>query len=663
MTPVRIDTAQPVVVVPSTVPTIASEAVRTVADDPFRRADRMEWAGPNAYRSANGAPGPAYWQQRADYTIAVTLDTTARSVTGTVTIRYTNNSPDTLRALWLQLEQNLYRTGSVGSTLYPAESRWGVRGFEGGYDIREVTVGGRPAELHVDDTMGRIDLGAPLVPKGGTITIAIRYAFKVPEHGSDRMGRDGTLYELAQWYPRMAVYDDVRGWNTDPYLGQGEFYLEYGDIEYSVTAPAGYVVAGSGTLQNASEVLTAAQRERLARAAKSEQVVRIITAEESKPVPTRGTKVWRFRAENVRDVAWAAAPDFRWDATSWNGVLTQAYYPWPRAGKAWESGAEQTQWSIRTYSQLILPYPYPQATSVAGPVGGMEYPMFVMVHYGTEDPASIFGTVDHEHGHEWFPMIVGSNERRYAWQDEGFNTYINAFSNERRVPGSNSLPTYLANWRTVHANGTDAPLMTPPDRIDPSALGALGYRKPGAVMLALRNEAVGRETFDRAMREYARRWAFKHPTPADFFRTVEDVSGQDLSWFWNGFFYTTDQLDLGIAGVETKEVEGRRVATVTITRGSSIVFPPSVRLRLADGSTQDARFPVQLWSTCGRQSCDRVQASVVVRSPVTGARLWPLGNVPDFDASNDTWGSAPDADKQPSTAGGLATPIPGAARP
>jgi hypothetical protein len=277
-----------------------------------------------------------------------------------------------------------------------------VRGFQGGYEITGLQVNGRGVVGKTDDTMMRVDLDAPLPPRGGTLTIGMQYAFVVPEHGSDRMGRDSSLYEIAQWYPRMAVYDDVRGWNTDPYLGQGEFYLEYGDIDYSITVPAGYVVAGSGVLQNRADVLTSSQVERLERAAHSLSVVQVITADEANAAKRRvlaGTKTWRFRAENVRDVAWAAAPDFRWDATSWDGVLTQALYQFPKAGRAWESAAEQTQWSIRTYSDLWFHFPYPQATSVAGPVGGMEYPMFVMVRYGTLDPASIFGTVDHEQGH------------------------------------------------------------------------------------------------------------------------------------------------------------------------------------------------------------------------------------------------------------------------
>ena len=657
MTPVRIDTTATVVLPTNPVdgqpPNVQARAYRTVSDDPFARPDDMADPGPNRTRTADGRPGPDYWQQRADYTIAATLDTTAQSVSGTVSIRYTNNSPDTLRWVWLQLDQNLYRSGSKGSALYPADSRWGVRGFEGGYAIREMTVNGRAATGKVDDTMMRVDLDAPIAPKGGVATIAMQFSFRVPEHGSDRMGRDGTLYEIAQWYPRMAVYDDVRGWNTDPYLGQGEFYLEYGNIDYAITAPAGYTIAGSGVLRNPAEVLTAEQRTRLARAAKAEQVIAIISLEEAQARQTTGTKTWRFRAENVRDVAWAGAPDFRWDATSWNGILTQAFYQFAKTGKAWERAAEQTQWSIRTYSQLFFPYPYPQATSVAGPVGGMEYPMFVMVGYGSnDDPTTVFGVIDHEHGHEWFPMIVGSNERRYAWQDEGFNTYINAFSNERRYPATSSWTGYVQNWRAATDGGIASPLMTPPDRINPAALGAIGYRKPGAVMLALRNHVVGQEAFDRAMREYARRWAFKHPTPGDFFRTMESMTGQDLAWYWRSFWYTDDVLDIAIDSVRTTTQDGQALAIVAMHRTTSIPFPVELRLRFADGSTQDARIPVEIWS-----SAERVEATVPVKAAVTGARLWPDPSVPDWNASNDAWGNAPAADALgPVTFGGLSAP-------
>ena len=662
LTPIRVDTTRaaagpaPAAVPPATAAGSGGRP-RTVDTDALARVDRMEWPGPNGTRSASGAPGPDYWQQRADYTIAVSLDTTEQRVAGTVTIRYTNNSPDTLRFVWLQLDQNLYRPGSKGSMLFPADSRWGVRGFQGGYDIEALQVNGRPASMHVDDTMGRIDLEQPIPPKGGRLTVTMSYAFRVPEHGSDRMGRDGTLYEIAQWYPRMAVYDDIRGWNTDPYFGQGEFYLEYGDIDYSITAPAGYTIAGSGVLQNAAELLTTVQRERLARASRSDSTVAIITDDEARATPTSGTRTWRFRAQNVRDVAWAGAPDFRWDAVNANGVLAQAYYQIAKAGKAWEQAAEQTAWTIRNYSELFYKYPYPQATSVAGTVGGMEYPMFVMVHYGDpkDDPKSIFGTVNHEHGHEWFPMIVGSNERRYAWQDEGFNTYLNAFALERRTPGTSPYPGYVNNWRQTVENRIDAPLMTPPDRIAARALGALGYRKPAVVLLALRDNVVGRATFDRAFREYTQRWAFKHPSPGDFFRTIENVSGMDLGWYWRSFWYSTDVLDIGIDNVSMRQQQGQNTAVIALRRYTPVPFPIRLRLLFRDNTTQDVAMPVEVWS-----QGERIEAVVTVKTAVIGARLWPEGIVPDWNATNDAWGTpVPVAASPAATSGGLSGEIGG----
>jgi hypothetical protein len=611
----------------------------TQRDDPFATMNRMDWPGPNRYRSSAGVPGPDYWQQRADYTISASLDTATTEIAGSVEIRYTNNSPDTLRFVWLQADQNLYRTGSKGSALFPADSRWGVRGFEGGYTFTDVRVNGTTVQPRINDTMMRLDLPSPLVPRGGKTTIAMRYAFRVPEHGSDRMGRDSALYEIAQWYPRMAVYDDVRGWNTDPYLGQGEFYLEYGDYDYSVTAPAGYVIAGSGVLQNADEVLTATERQRLSAAAGSSAVIQVITEAEAASAKTKrvaGTKTWRFRAHNVHDVAWAGAPDFRWDATSWNGVLTQAYYEFPKAGKAWEQAAEQTQWTIRQYSELFYRFPYPQATSVAGPVGGMEYPMFVMVHYGSDDPTSIFGTINHEHGHEWFPMIVGSNERRYAWMDEGFNTYLNAFAQEARYPGQSAYPAYLKNWSDAVSAGTQSPLMTAPDNIDPSALGAIGYRKPAVVLLTLRNHVIGADAFDNAFRDYIRAWVFKHPTPGDFFRSIENSTGEDLSWFWRSFFYTTDVLDIGIDSVSMRSSAGQQFVAIGLRRNTSIPFPVRLRVGYADGTTQDFSLPVNIWA-----GGDRFEAVLPARARVTGVRLWPNPSVPDWNSANDTWGNPP----------------------
>jgi hypothetical protein len=621
-----------------------------VTDDPFYTTGRTDWPGPNAVRGANGMPGPSYWQQRADYRIAAALDTATQMVTGTVRIRYHNNSPDVLPFVWLQLDQNLYRPDSWGAAINPADSRWGFRGFVGGYTLTNVRVDGRAARYEVSDTRMRLQLDRPMSPRASAITITMGFSFRVPEHGSDRMGRDGTLYEIAQWYPRMAVYDDVRGWNTEPYLGQGEFYLEYGDYDYSVTVPAGYTVAASGVLQNSAQVLSVAQRSRLQKAARSTEVVPIITAEEAAPRAKAGTRTWRFVARNVRDVAWAAAPDFRWDATSTgpmkgapNGVLCQSYYPLGKTGRAWEAAAEQTQFSIRRYSELVLPYPYPQATSVAGPVGGMEYPMFVMVHYGRplDDPTSIFRTLDHEHGHQWFPMIVGSNERRYAWMDEGLNTYINAFSMERRYAGTDRatevLPFYVQNWRDIRARGIESPLMTMPDHVVPGALGAIGYRKPGAVLLTLRNHVIGKQVFDSAFKAYARAWAFKHPTPGDFFRAIESYAGADLSWYWRNFFYTNAVLDVGIETVRHQGSGEDRSAIVTLRNVTNVPFPVMLRVRHASGKVADIRLPVDIWA-----GTTTFEAAIPAGADdVVGARLWPDPSVPDWDSTNDSWGNAP----------------------
>ncbi|HXI21486.1 MAG TPA: M1 family metallopeptidase, partial [Gemmatimonadales bacterium] len=526
---------------------------------------------PNAIRQADGAPGPAYWQQRADYQIRATLDTAAKRLSGTETIRYTNNSPDTLTHVWMQLDQNLFRRGSVGSFLNGEDTRFGGEGFQGGFEIQSITQtveGGlkpsrgrvgqlapkpQPVKTRVNDTMMDVQLAYALAP-GRTAIIEIAYAFKIPEHGADRMGRDGPLYELAQWYPRMAVYDDVHGWNTLQYLGQGEFYLEYGDFEYEVTLPAGYIVAGTGLLQNPLEVLTAAQRTRLAAAVKSDSITHIVTEDEltsgaARPRRT-GTLTWRFKAHDVRDVAWCASPEYLWDASGWHGILAQAYYR-PSAKALWQEAANMSRFSIQEYSTRWFPYPYPQISAVEGPVSGMEYPMLAM-ESRDQTRQGLYSVITHEIGHMWYPMTVGSDERRYAWMDEGFNTFINIFSEEAYFKRNDSQRRRgEAMFAVMNDQAPTAqPIMTYANRYKTDAnLGSLAYVKPALALYTLRNKVLGPEVFDTAFREYTRRWAFKHPQPADFFRTFHDVTGWDLDWYWREWFFTTMALDQSVDSV------------------------------------------------------------------------------------------------------------------
>ena len=616
---------------------------------------------PTETRNADGTPGPRYWQQTVDYTLRAALDTAAKRLSGTEQVRYTNNSPDTLKFVWMQVDQNLFRPGSVGSLLFAQESRFGGAGFPGGFQIESLTQSAIPAKppttaagrrraaasqasarstplkWRVDDTMMYLDLATPLAP-GGSTTLDVVYSFNIPEHGADRMGRDGSLYELAQWYPRMAVYDDVHGWNTDQYLGQGEFYLEYGDIDYEVTVPAGFIVAGSGLLQNPTEVLTAAERGRLATAVKSDTTIAIVTPDELSSGAARprtdGTQTWRFRAEHVRDVAWAASPEFLWDASGWDGVLAQAYYR-PSATDTWKDAAKMSRYSIQEYSTRWLRYVYPQISAVEGPVSGMEYPMVAMEAKGQDGP-DLYNVITHEIGHMWFPMTVGSDERRYAWMDEGFNTFMNTFSEEdywRRDDteirrGETRLLTALD--QTPNAQ----PIMTPANRYKGDQnLGSLAYVKPSIMLLALRNKVLGPEVFDTAFREYTRRWAFKHPQPADFFRTIEQVSGRDLSWFWRGFFFTTAALDQSVETVRQRADSG---AEIVVRSLGAAVMPVELQVGYADGSGDLIKLPVEIWYG-GNRYLYRYNPG----KQIVSARVNPDGAFPDAVPANDGWTSAP----------------------
>ena len=619
-----------------------SQSLPPTNQDAFRP---LELPSPDMKRRASGDPGSDYWQQRADYRIAVTLDPATHTVRGSGTIRYFNNSPDTLDALWLQLEQNLFAPDSRGALVNSA-TRWRGAFPGGGLTIGRVEVvqNGRhtAADHWIEDTRMRIALPSPLTPRGGEVSVEIEWSFLVPEYGADRMGRlegqDGWVYEVAQWYPRVYVYDDVNGWNPLPYIGQGEFYLEYGDFDVEITAPRDFIVTATGTLTNPADVLTPEQLGRLERARTSAETTMIRSAEEIGSPSSRpageGPLTWRFHAENVRDFAWAASRGFIWDAAGWNGVLLQSFYPREGIGSAgspgWEMSTQYLLHTISHYSEEWFPYPYPVAINVAGVVGGMEYPMIVFCSALARGQA-LFGVTDHEFGHTWFPMIVGSDERRHAWMDEGFNTFINHYSNlayygegAERTERTSALNIVAQ----MQAPTADQPIMTHPDELRPEALGFMAYRKPGYGLILLRELVVGPERFDPALRRYIDQWAYKHPQPADFFRTIESVTGEDLDWFWRGWFYSTDRLDQAVDSVTV--ADGRTL--VHLSNREGLVMPTVIRIEYTDGSDDTKKLPVEVWALG-----DSFTLGLDDAKPVRRVVIDPDGILPDVARANNEW--------------------------
>jgi peptidase M1-like protein len=617
---------------------------------PFRRLDLPT---PNRLRSGSGAPGPDYWQQRVDYRIRASLDTVAQKVTGEERISYHNRSPDTLRYLWLQLDQNLFKSSSRGAQLFDQNSRFGTAGAEGGVTLTRVRTAAvaasrsraaRPAtdlKYLVNGTMMKVDLTRPL-PPGGSEVLDIGWSFPFGRN-SNRMGLeqiDGSyVYEVAQWYPRLAVYDDVRGWNTEQYLGQGEFYLEYGSFDVSLTVPANMLVAATGTLQNPAQVLTATQRSRLARARNSDSTVVIRSKDEvddpaSRPTASSGTLTWRFTADSVRDFAWAAARHFVWDAARASGgkTLAMSFYP-PSAEPIWNQSTQYIRFAVENYSSWF-PYPYPVAVNVNGIEGGMEYPMIVFCHNRT-DAKALFSVTDHEIGHTWYPMVVGNNERRYAWMDEGFNTFMNYYDWEKKYPGTYNRRGNPNLYIQFALSGREEPIMTPADRIR-GDLSVTAYTKPGLGLILLRDRIVGRERFDPAFREYIRRWAYKHPTPADFFRTIEDGVGEDLSWFWRSWFYTTERLDQAVDSVTAIDPAGVVGSRVYLRSATPMPMPVELDLRMEDGSSRHLSLPVEIWYTGSRYTL-----LVPGTKRVVGAAIDARNFYPDVHRENNSWLSSP----------------------
>ena len=604
-------------------------------------------------RTADGRPGPKYWQNRADYNITASIDDVQNTLTGTVTIQYTNNSPSPLPFVWLQLDENLYDKSSRGLSATTIKGgRWTAHSeFDGGYNVKSVSVikDGKTTTLKplVTDTRMRIDLPAALKSGGDKVSIKISYDYAIPEDGSDRTGRlqtkNGWIFELAQWFPRMCVYDNVLGWNTAPYLGQGEFYLEYGDINYTVNVPANHIVVGSGELLNPQEVLTAKQVERLAAARKSDKTVILRSATEVTDPSSRPSNAkrltWKFRCQNTRDIAFATSTAFVWDAARINlpngkKALAMSVYPAEVAqDSAWNRSTEYTKHSIEFYSKYLYTFPYPVATNVAGIVSGMEYPGIVFCGV-TAVREQLWGVTAHEFGHMWFPMIVGSNERKYGWMDEGFNTFINTLAAKDFNNGEYGVTRALdaKRYTKLFFNENSESILTIADQVQPYNFGTALYRKPAFGLQLLRENVLGTDRFDSAFRYYTHQWAFKHPTPYDFFHCIENHAGETLDWFWRGWFLDQWKIDFGVTDVAYNNNDVSSGGIITVKCYEKMPMPLTVRVTEENGNTGSVTLPVEVWMKGDTWTFAYASTSKIVK-----VELDPEQTLTDIDVTDNVW--------------------------
>ena len=624
----------------------------------------VEAFAPNFYknngtetRSASGAPGHKYWQNRADYQIDISLNDKTNEFVGSQMVTYTNNSPDKMDFLWMNVDQNLFKNGSRGKAVIPTDgSRNGDKGqeFDGGHNIKFVklitTLGGKSTEVdakfEITDTRMQIFLPKSLAANGAVVKIKIDFSFVSPVYGSDRMGiqdtKNGKIFTVAQFYPRMCVYDDVKGWNTLPYLGAGEFYLEYGDFDVNITAPSNHIVVCSGELQNPTEVYTSEQMKRWAVAEKSNSTIMIRNDEEVKDPASRPAGkpnlTWKFKIKNSRDVAFASSAAFIVDAAKINvpsgkKCVAISAYPIESVGQdGWSRSTEYTKASIEHYSKLWYEHPYPAAINVAGNEGGMEYPGIVFCKY-TSKTAELWGVTDHEFGHGWFPMIVGSNERQFAWMDEGFNTFINSLSTAAFNKGEYKEPAQnMHQMSEVLTNSELEPIYAAPDGLKEKNLGILAYFKPSAGLTMLREQILGAERFDRAFRAYVDRWAFKHPTPDDFFRTIENVAGEDLHWFWRSWFLNNWKLDQSINKIKYKKNDPLKGAIVFIENLEQMPMPVTLDIKYKSGKSERKKLPVEIWQRNKDWSFELKSTE-----EITSITIDPDNVLPDSNSANNVW--------------------------
>ncbi len=574
-------------------------------------------------RLPNGAPSSAYWQQQADYSLKASLDAKKKRLRGSGTITYTNNSPDTLTTLVWHLYQNIFRKDSSPRKNDEQSSRALIA--TEGITVHAVTVNGTPVATVVDETVMETPLAAPLLPKSSA-TITVAWEYEIPASPDLRTGNDGKDFGICQWYPQIAVYDDVRGWDRTQYQGISEFYNEYGNWNAELTVPKNFVIASTGTLMNPAEVLNAAQLTRF-NSLSADSVTRIILPEEIDSTSDEisgDSATWKFTAENVRDFAWSASPNYVWDGTmTVSGVRIYAFYhpdlyrtsfgPLLSDFSNWNEGAMMARHAIEHFSEHFGRYIYPQATVVSGPVRGMEYPMMIFADDGDAITNGLYYVIAHELGHQWYPMMVGSNETNYPFMDEGFNTFITATAIEDRYGKDGlihkdflkalswmSLPSSEARlfeqrFYLLSAREKDeATVMSHPYTYPNSQFGTAAYQKPGTVMVMLR-DVIGVEAFSKGLNDYYSRWLLKHPYPSDFFNTMEDVAGYDLDWFWHQWFDQTWSLDMSVQKVKNEEQNGHWRSVITLENREQAMMPATLRLTLADGSVRDVRFPVTVW--------------------------------------------------------------------
>ena len=610
----------------------------------------------NSYRSSNGAPGPSFWQNEASYEMHADLHTDTKQLASDETITYTNNSPDLLPSLWIQLEQNTYRKDSR-ARLASGGGRRSRRPVAAGevppvtttdgiiFESVNIETGKQTAKADyiVDDTRMQIRLAEPMKPHS-QLKIHIKYHYAIPGVWGGRtswgMSKQGEIYDMAQWYPRMCVYDDLRGWDTLPYLGS-EFYLEYGHFDYFVTVPSNMIVAGSGELVNPKDVLTKTEIDRLDQARKSDATVYIRKPEEVSDPASRpkagGTLTWHFHMDHTRDVVWSASPVFVWDAARMNlpdgkTSLAMSVYPPESVGpNKWDKSTEYVKNSIENFSRHWYPYEWPAAVSVAGFSTGMEYPGVVFDGIDDKD-AFLFWVTAHEIGHDWFPMIVGSNERRHAFMDEGFNTFIDIeesdlYANGKYGPKRDSEYSAGGEPPDMILKLLDNPAAPTMMALADSYTGQLGhpvsYFKGAYGMVLLREQILGPERFDWAFRRYIRDWAYKHPSPSDFFRAMNSEAGEDLSWFWNGWYLNNWKYDVSV-----DKIDGN---AVTITNPGQLVLPTPVEFTLRDGTKQRIRLPVETWESKGT-----VVVNVDGTSPVASVTVDPDHKLPDDNRADNT---------------------------